>query len=241
MSMYTTGEVAKLCGVSVRTVQYYDARSILVPSELSEGGRRLYSDDDLKRMKIICFLREMGMSINDIGKLFSEENPQKVISLLLEQQERMLSDEMKEREGMLERIATFRREMKSVSDFSVESIGDIAHYMNNKKKLTRMRAIMLITGIPVTALQWVAVVLWIVNGVWWPFLLWICVALVYGIFVSRYYFGHTAYICPECHEEFTGSFKETFWANHTPRTRRLTCPKCGVKRFCVEVYTNGKD
>lgn len=41
MSKYTTGEIAKLCGVSVRTVQYYDSRNILIPSELSEGGRRL--------------------------------------------------------------------------------------------------------------------------------------------------------------------------------------------------------
>lgn len=48
MSKYTTGEIAKLCGVSVRTVQYYDTRGILAPSELSEGGRRLYSEDDFK-------------------------------------------------------------------------------------------------------------------------------------------------------------------------------------------------
>lgn len=45
MSKYTTGELAKLCNVSVRTVQYYDSRNILVPSELSEGGRRLYSEE----------------------------------------------------------------------------------------------------------------------------------------------------------------------------------------------------
>lgn len=68
MSKYTTGEIAKLCGVSVRTVQYYDSRNILVPSELSEGGRRLYSEQDLKRMKIICFLRDAGISINNIGE-----------------------------------------------------------------------------------------------------------------------------------------------------------------------------
>ena len=37
MSKYTTGEIAKLCGVTVRTVQYYDTRGILIPSELSEA------------------------------------------------------------------------------------------------------------------------------------------------------------------------------------------------------------
>ncbi|MBQ3318354.1 MAG: MerR family transcriptional regulator, partial [Spirochaetales bacterium] len=57
VSKYTTGELAKLCNITVRTVQYYDSRGILVPSELSEGGRRLYSEDDLNRMKVICFLR----------------------------------------------------------------------------------------------------------------------------------------------------------------------------------------
>ena len=72
---YTTGEIAKLTGVSVRTVQYYDARGILVPSELSEGGRRLYTEDDLKRMHIICFLRDAGLPINSIAALFAEKNP----------------------------------------------------------------------------------------------------------------------------------------------------------------------
>ena len=85
MSMYTTGEIAKLCGVSVRTVQYYDTRNILVPSELSEGGRRLYSEDDLKRMRIICFLREAGLPINSISELLAEEHPENIISILLDQ------------------------------------------------------------------------------------------------------------------------------------------------------------
>ena len=86
MSKYTTGEMAKLCGVTVRTVQYYDGRGILVPSELSEGGRRLYSEENLKRLKLICFLRELGLPIDSISQLFSEENPGSVISLLIDQQ-----------------------------------------------------------------------------------------------------------------------------------------------------------
>ena len=49
MSKFTTGEMAKLCGVTVRTVQYYDTRNILVPSEITEGGRRLSSEADLQK------------------------------------------------------------------------------------------------------------------------------------------------------------------------------------------------
>lgn len=95
---YTTGEIAKLCDVTVRTVQYYDTRNILVPSELSEGGRRLYSDDDLRRMRIICFLREAGIPISSIESLLHDEHPEKVIWVLVEQQEKILREELSERQ-----------------------------------------------------------------------------------------------------------------------------------------------
>ena len=45
-----------------------------------------------------------------------------------------------------------------------------------------------------------------------------------------------AYICPQCHEVFKPSFKEMLLAKHTPKTRRLTCAKCGRRGFCVETY-----
>ena len=121
MSKYTTGEIAKLCGVSVRTVQYYDTRNILVPSELSEGGRRLYSEADVKRLKIICFLRDAGISIQNIGELLSEENPGQVISVVIEEQEKLLKEEMQERKTKLELIDGIRLELKNVQQFSVES------------------------------------------------------------------------------------------------------------------------
>ena len=90
MSQYTTGELAKACGITVRTVQFYDQKGILVPSSLTEGGRRLYSEEDLKKMKIVCFLRDMGLSLDTIGQLLKEEDPGSVISVLLEQQEKLL-------------------------------------------------------------------------------------------------------------------------------------------------------
>lgn len=52
---YTTGELAKLADVSVRTVQYYDQRGILSPTELTEGGRRLYTEADLDHLLLTGF------------------------------------------------------------------------------------------------------------------------------------------------------------------------------------------
>ena len=115
MSRYTTGELAKLCGVTVRTVQYYDTRGILTPTALSEGGRRLYSDDDLKRMKVICFLRELDLPIDAISQILKEEHPEKVISLLVEQQESALSDEISEKQEKLAKLRDLKNGLKSYS------------------------------------------------------------------------------------------------------------------------------
>jgi len=129
-----------------------------------------------------------------------------------------------------------RRELRGIEDFSVESIADIAYSMKNKDKLWRLRFMMLLTGIPVTALQWTSIVLWITKGIWWLFVLWVCVAVPWGIWVSRLYFKKVDYICPECHAVFKPRMKEAFFANHTTTTRKLTCPHCGHRGFCVEVY-----
>ena len=235
MSKYTTGEIAKLCGVTVRTVQYYDNRGILAPSELTEGGRRLYSEDDFKQMKIICFLRELGLSIDSISQLLSEKDPGSIISLLLDQQEAALKEEIGEREDQLKKIAGLRAGLKSVSEFSVESIGDIAYTMSNRKELKKLHTTLLLTGLPLSALQVSSIILWITKKIWWLFLLWILIAVPYGIWISRWYFRKVSYICPQCHTVFNPSFKEVFWARHTPATRKLTCTACGHHGFCVEV------
>lgn len=137
MSQYTTGELAKACGITVRTVQFYDQKGILIPGALTGGGRRLYSEEDLKRMKIICFLRDTGLSLDTIGRLLSEEDPGSVISILLDQQEQVLQEEIGERREKLERLEEIRNGLKAVSTFSMETISDIAIVMEGKKETKR--------------------------------------------------------------------------------------------------------
>ena len=86
MSQFSTGELAKAAEVSVRTVQYYDQRGILTPSEVTEGGRRIYHESDLERLQVICFLRDLDFSIKQIQKLLQEENREQVLELLLTDQ-----------------------------------------------------------------------------------------------------------------------------------------------------------
>ncbi len=239
MSKYTTGEIAKLCGVTVRTVQYYDTRGILIPSELTDGGRRLYSEEDLQKMKIICFLRGLDFSIDNISTLFNEANPHKVISLLIEQQSEALSQEIKERQEKLTALTELKTQLKNFEHFSVNSIGDIVRIMENKKKLRKMRIMMLAIGIPLEIIEVATLIVGVTQGVWLPFIIGLAVEIIFGVIISKYYYDNVAYICPECHKVFRRPFKKIFFASHTPNTRKLTCPHCGKKSFCVETYNEG--
>ena len=63
----TTGEVAKLCNVTVRTVQYYDKKGIVSPSNTSENNRRLYTEADVNELRLVLTLKDMNFSLKEIN------------------------------------------------------------------------------------------------------------------------------------------------------------------------------
>lgn len=124
MSLYTTGELAKKCGCSVRTVQYYDERGILVPTDLTEGGRRLFSEKDVATLETICFLRDLDISIKDIAEILESDESKKVIELLLEEQENNIQKEVKRKTEQLEKIKSIRSALSFFKDESQKTIHD---------------------------------------------------------------------------------------------------------------------
>lgn len=67
----TIGDVANLAGVSVRTLHHYDDIGLLVPSERTGAGYRLYDDADLERLQEVLFFREIGFELAAIRRMMS--------------------------------------------------------------------------------------------------------------------------------------------------------------------------
>ncbi len=71
--MKTVKQIAKISGVSVRTLHYYDEIGLFKPSAVTEAGYRLYDDEALSRLQSILFFRELGFSLGEIKRIV--ENP----------------------------------------------------------------------------------------------------------------------------------------------------------------------
>ncbi|MEV4106173.1 MerR family transcriptional regulator [Nonomuraea sp. NPDC049695] len=63
---YSVGQVARLAGITVRTLHHYDEIGLLSPSRHSVSGYRRYTEPDLDRLQQILFYRELGFSLEEI-------------------------------------------------------------------------------------------------------------------------------------------------------------------------------
>lgn len=66
------GALAKLAGVTVRTLHHYDEIGLLVPSERTAAGYRSYTDADVARLQRILFYRELELPLDRIHALLSD-------------------------------------------------------------------------------------------------------------------------------------------------------------------------
>ncbi|BCN31626.1 MerR family transcriptional regulator [Anaeromicropila herbilytica] len=67
-------EVAKLSGVTVRTLHYYDEIGLLKPNETTESGYRLYTKESLETLQQILFFREMNFPLSQIKEIMTNPN-----------------------------------------------------------------------------------------------------------------------------------------------------------------------
>ena len=88
-------EVAKLTGITVRALHYYDKIGLLKPSEVTETGYRIYSSTDLETLQQILFFRELDFPLDDIREIMGnptydrESALQKHKELLLQKRDRI--------------------------------------------------------------------------------------------------------------------------------------------------------
>jgi MerR family transcriptional regulator, thiopeptide resistance regulator len=101
---YQVKDVARLTGVSVRTLHHYDAIGLLVPGGRTAAGYRLYTDADLLRLQQILIGRELGLPLEEIRHSLDDPRFDRKAALL--DQRQRLHDRARQAEAMIRAIDT---------------------------------------------------------------------------------------------------------------------------------------
>ena len=237
MSNYTTGEMAKLCNVSVRTVQFYDTKGILHPSDLTEGGRRIYNDDDLRSFRLICTLKAIGLSLNSIKSVLESELSGKILTTLLNEQVRLLSEEVEERQKQLEMINLIKESISDTAIIPANTILGIEDIMEKKRKTQGRRKLTLVhIAVAVGCVLQTAFLGWLIHlaitGKWWPISVYLALGVL-GIIIALINLKDKEYICPKCEMVFKPSLWRAFFTTGNNKVRWTKCPDCGHRDWCV--------
>lgn len=99
----TTGEFAKLSGVTKHTLFYYDKIGLFSPEIKRENGYRFYSFDQLEVFEVIQILRELDMPLEEIRSYMSKRSPKHLL-LLFGEEEKLIDQQMKRLKHMKEWI-----------------------------------------------------------------------------------------------------------------------------------------
>lgn len=119
---YTIHNLAKLAGVSVRTLHYYDEIGLLSPASIQKNGYRQYEEPQLIRLQQILFFRELDFELSEIKEILSRPNYSVVGAL--QEQKKMIELKRKRLDRLITTITTTITTMQNNQPIKDEELYD---------------------------------------------------------------------------------------------------------------------
>ena len=112
--MYKIGQLAKLADVTADTIRYYEKQQMMDHEIRTEGGFRLYSENDLQRLRFIRYGRQLGFSLEAIRELLSIRiDPE---HHTCQESKTIVQTRLQEVEGMIAELQHMQRSLSRLND-----------------------------------------------------------------------------------------------------------------------------
>lgn len=233
---YTTGRVAELCGVTKRTVQYYDKENIVKPSKISEGGRRLYTDEDLKKFKLVCLYRNLELPLKEIKNILNSDDQYKMLINILAEHQSSIDAQIKNLIELKERLSALLEEIKVNKTMSIANEKELEQLIIRKKyheKIDKMTYLLL--GFYVVILFLSCIVGSLLGGIAMYLIIGMNILLLNALIF--FHSAQNAYVCSTCNKKFAISFfRDMFTLNNGKKGKYLECPYCHQKNWLAETF-----
>ena len=118
------GQVAERTGLSLRTIRFYEESGLVVPSARSEGGFRLYSDDDVARLEVIKRMKPLGFALEEMRELLTLVDDLAVATG--PERDRLVDRLRMFHEAARVRVDALRAELAVAEDFAAHLAGQLS-------------------------------------------------------------------------------------------------------------------
>jgi len=117
------GALAKNLEMSQRTIRYYEEIGLLNSIKRIEGGRRVYTEADLRRLKLIKRLKIMGMTLSDMQELETMWTMEKSNVKLLKRLSELLGNHLKRLDDRIADLDILRHEITEYQERILAKLG----------------------------------------------------------------------------------------------------------------------
>ena len=128
--LWKIGDLAKLTGLTVRTLRFYDQIGLFSPSGQTESGHRLYDEADLSRLHQIAALKELGLSLEEIKSALTggSISPLEIVNL----QKERVKEQVKRQQRLLEQLEHASKLMQGKGRLTVDDFTDLLQAMKQR-------------------------------------------------------------------------------------------------------------
>lgn len=125
---WKTGELAKLTGLSIRTLRYYDQIELVRPTAYTTSGHRRYTADNLRQLLEILTLKQMGLTLDEIKQLVLESHSSSLLNTLDNQIERVYAH-LKAQQLLLDQLERTKEELIKKESISISTLTTLFDFM----------------------------------------------------------------------------------------------------------------
>lgn len=132
---YSSGEFARMAGVTLRTIRYYDKQNILKPSLVTEAGARFYTDEDFARLQQILLLKYLGFSLDDIREMTIADADYHFMLDSLNIQRKLIQDRIEQMQLVEQAIKDTTEAIQTEHSVDWSKMLDLIHLTGMEKSL----------------------------------------------------------------------------------------------------------
>ncbi|MET3194696.1 MerR family transcriptional regulator [Gottfriedia sp. OAE603] len=114
------GELASQCGITVRTLHHYHQIGLLVPSEFTDAGHRLYTKVDATKLQQILSLKQLGLSLEEIFNFLVDTNYDPI--LVVQAQLDIINEQIKLKEKLRNELEQLKAIMSLNKNISADQL-----------------------------------------------------------------------------------------------------------------------